>query len=122
MNEDSQLWRKEDTLALLDRLRDAMHLRRVRAAGLSRLIGVREATVSQWFTLGRLPDTEVLLAVMRVLGGDGNWWLGTGGEAPPRETLPVPPREKVTQTKRAAAAVKSARKGTPKKQAGRKGG
>lgn len=89
LNEPSQLWRKEDTLALLQRLEDALHWRRVSKSELAGLVGVRKATVTQWFTLVRLPDTEVLFKVMRVLGGDPNWWLGADNGVPP-DRLPLP--------------------------------
>jgi DNA-binding transcriptional regulator YiaG len=79
LSEPSQLWRIEDTRALLQRIEDAMHWRRVSKSELAGLLGVRKGTVTQWFTLVRLPDTEVFLKLMKVLGGDPNWWMGDGG-------------------------------------------
>lgn len=122
LGDKTQLWRKEDTLEVLERIRDAMHFRRVNKSDLAHLVGVRQSTVSQWFTKERLPDTEVFLLLQRVLGGDGNWWFGLGGTGPPREQLPVPPRERITQTKRVAKAASKARTLTPKKRVGRKDG
>jgi transcriptional regulator with XRE-family HTH domain len=91
LSEPSQLWRKEDTLALLQRIEDALHWRRVSKSELAGLLGVRKATVTQWFTKARLPDTDVFLSIQRVLGGDGNWWMGIEPGTPPeRVPLPLP--------------------------------
>lgn len=126
LSEEMQLWRKEDTLRLLERLSDAMHFRQVNKSELARLLGIRGATVTQWFSLERLPDTDVLLSAMRLLGGEPNWWLRYGegtSAAPPRDRLEPPPHNKTQQVKRVAGAVKASQKGTqPKKQAGRKDG
>lgn len=90
LSEQSQLWRKEDTLTLLERIEDALHFRRVSKSELAGLIGVRKATVTQWFSLTRLPEAESFFNVMRVLGGDANWWLTGSGVPPDRVPLPLP--------------------------------
>jgi DNA-binding XRE family transcriptional regulator len=90
LSEPSQLWRKEDTLALLDRLDAAMRLRRVNQTELAEMLDVRKATVSQWFSLERLPETEIFLKLPKVLGGDANWWHGMDGGKPP-DRVPLHP-------------------------------
>lgn len=91
---------------LLERIRDAMHFRRVSKSGLAILLGVRQATVTQWFTKERLPDTVVFLSLQRVLGGDGNWWYGMpGGVAPPREAVTPPPAKERAQARQSIEVV-----------------
>lgn len=92
MGDGKQLWRKEDTLALLQRLEDAMHYRRINKSELAEMMGVRQATVSQWFTLRRLPKTAEFMKLPKVLGGDANWWHGMEGGVPP-ERVPFQPIE-----------------------------
>lgn len=51
-------------------------------ADLARDLGVGEATVSEWFTRGRVPHGDVMLRLPHVLQVSGHWLLTGDG---PRE-------------------------------------
>jgi transcriptional regulator with XRE-family HTH domain len=48
---------------------------------LARQLGVRDATVSDWFNRGTMPSGSVMLRLPDVLGVDGHWLL-TGKPSP----------------------------------------
>ena len=67
--------------AFLARLRRGLEKREMTQADLARALDVGEATVSEWFTRGRVPQGDVFLRLPGVLGVNGHWLLtGDGPE------------------------------------------
>lgn len=67
--------------AFLARLRRGLEARGMSQAELARALGVGEATVSEWFTRGRVPQGDVFLRLPSVLQVNGHWLLtGDGPE------------------------------------------
>jgi len=66
--------------AFFERLRQVLADRGMSQADLARELGVGEATVSEWFTRGRVPSGDVLLRLPAVLEVNGHWLLT--GEGP----------------------------------------
>lgn len=67
--------------AFLARLRRGLEKRSMSQAELARALGVGEATVSEWFTRGRVPQGDVFLRLPGVLAVNGHWLLtGDGPE------------------------------------------
>lgn len=67
--------------AFLARLRRGLEKRGMSQAELARALGVGEATVSEWFTRGRVPQGDVFLRLPAVLRMNGHWLLtGNGPE------------------------------------------
>jgi transcriptional regulator with XRE-family HTH domain len=66
--------------AFFERLRHLLEERRMSQAELARDLGVGVATVSEWFTRGRVPNGDVLLRLPHVLAVNGHWLLT--GEGP----------------------------------------
>lgn len=48
-------------------------------ADLARELGLGVATVSEWFTRGRVPNGDVMLRLPRTLGVNGHWLLTGDG-------------------------------------------
>jgi len=65
----------ESIPAFLSRLREAMRRAGITQSELARQLGVREATVSDWFRLGAVPSGGTLLRLPGVLREDGHWLL-----------------------------------------------
>ena len=66
--------------AFLERLRQGLDARGMSRADLARELGVGVATVSEWFTRGRVPHGDVMLRLPHALGVNGHWLLT--GEGP----------------------------------------
>lgn len=64
-----------DTNEFLARLREAMKQAGITQSELARRLGVREATVSDWFRLGAVPSGATFLRLPEVLHEDGHWLL-----------------------------------------------
>lgn len=69
-------------MTFFERLREVLDDRHMSQAELARELGVGEATVSEWFTRGRVPQGDVFLRLPHVLGVNGHWLLT--GEGPRR--------------------------------------
>jgi len=69
--------------AFFERLRQLLEDRGMSQADLARELGVGVATVSEWFTRGRVPNGDVLLRLPNALRVSGHWLLTGEG---PRET------------------------------------
>lgn len=75
--------RGTEIAAFLARLRRGLEKREMSQADLARALDVGEATVSEWFTRGRVPQGDVFLRLPGVLGVNGHWLLtGDGPEEP----------------------------------------
>lgn len=61
--------------AFFERLRTALEHRERTQADLARDLGVGTATVSEWFTRGRVPSGDVMLRLPHALGISGHWLL-----------------------------------------------
>jgi len=59
----------------LDRLRELLEDRDISQAELARGLGVGVATVSEWFTRGRVPQGDVFLQLPALLQVNGHWLL-----------------------------------------------
>lgn len=70
--------------AFFERLRQVLEDRGMTQADLARELGVGVATVSEWFTRGRVPNGDVMLRLPHALGVDGHWLL-TGEGSRDRE-------------------------------------
>jgi transcriptional regulator with XRE-family HTH domain len=57
------------------RLRTALAGRGMTQSELARRLGVRDATVSDWFNRGTMPGGAVMLRLPELLGVDGHWLL-----------------------------------------------
>ncbi|HET7231082.1 MAG TPA: helix-turn-helix transcriptional regulator [Longimicrobium sp.] len=68
--------------AFFERLRQVLDDRGMSQADLARELGVGVATVSEWFTRGRVPNGDVMLRLPAALGVSGHWLLTGQG---PRE-------------------------------------
>jgi transcriptional regulator with XRE-family HTH domain len=66
--------------AFFERLRLVLDDRSMSQADLARDLGVGVATVSEWFTRGRVPNGDVMLRLPLALEVDGHWLLT--GEGP----------------------------------------
>jgi transcriptional regulator with XRE-family HTH domain len=66
--------------AFVARLRQCLDEQGMSQADLARELGVGVATVSEWFTRGRVPGGEVMLRLPHVLRVNGHWMLT--GEGP----------------------------------------
>ncbi|MBV9774413.1 MAG: helix-turn-helix transcriptional regulator [Gemmatimonadetes bacterium] len=66
--------------AFFERLRQVLDDRGMSQADLARELGVGVATVSEWFTRGRVPNGDVMLRLPHVLRVSGHWLLT--GEGP----------------------------------------
>jgi transcriptional regulator with XRE-family HTH domain len=71
----------EPSEAFCLRLREGMKGRSMSQTMLARQLGVRDATVSDWFNRGTMPSGSVMLRLPDVLGVDGHWLL-TGKPSP----------------------------------------
>lgn len=71
--------------AFFERLRRLLDDRAMSQADLARELGVGVATVSEWFTRGRVPNGDVMLRLPHALGVSGHWLLTGEG---PRELEP----------------------------------
>jgi transcriptional regulator with XRE-family HTH domain len=69
-----------ELLAFFERLRQVLGDREMSQADLARELGVGVATVSEWFTRGRVPSGDVMLRLPRALAVNGHWLLT--GEGP----------------------------------------
>jgi len=68
--------------AFFERLRQCLDDRSMSQADLARELGVGVATVSEWFTRGRVPSGDVMLRLPQVLRVNGHWLLtGEGSRA-----------------------------------------
>jgi len=65
--------------AFFERLRQVLDDRAMSQADLARELGVGVATVSEWFTRGRVPNGDVMLRLPRVLDVNGHWLLTGDG-------------------------------------------
>lgn len=72
--------RREVVELFFDRLRQLLEDRHMSQADLARDLGVGDATVSEWFTRGRVPQGDVMLRLPHVLQVSGHWLLT--GEGP----------------------------------------
>ena len=61
--------------AFFERLRHVLDDRGMSQADLARELGVGVATVSEWFTRGRVPNGDVMLRLPHVLSVNGHWLL-----------------------------------------------
>lgn len=68
--------------AFFERLRQVLDDRGMSQADLARELGVGVATVSEWFTRGRVPNGDVMLRLPHALSINGHWLLTGQG---PRE-------------------------------------
>lgn len=66
--------------AFFERLRQVLDDRELSQADLARELGVGVATVSEWFTRGRVPNGDVMLRLPGALRVNGHWLLT--GEGP----------------------------------------
>ncbi|MBA4159362.1 MAG: helix-turn-helix transcriptional regulator [Gemmatimonadetes bacterium] len=66
--------------AFFERLRQCLDDRGMSQADLARELGVGVATVSEWFTRGRVPNGDVMLRLPEALRVNGHWLLT--GEGP----------------------------------------
>lgn len=66
--------------AFFERVRQCLDDRSMSQADLARELGVGVATVSEWFTRGRVPNGDVMLRLPHALGVNGHWLLT--GEGP----------------------------------------
>lgn len=66
--------------AFFERLRQVLDDREMSQADLARDVGVGVATVSEWFTRGRVPNGDVMLRLPGALKVSGHWLLT--GEGP----------------------------------------
>lgn len=66
--------------AFFERLRQLMEDRGMSQADLARELGVGVATVSEWFTRGRVPNGDVMLRLPHAMSVNGHWLLT--GEGP----------------------------------------
>ncbi len=66
--------------AFFERLRQVLDDRGMSQADLARELGVGVATVSEWFTRGRVPNGDVMLRLPLALAVNGHWLLT--GEGP----------------------------------------
>lgn len=66
--------------AFFERLRQVLDDREMSQADLARELGVGVATVSEWFTRGRVPNGDVMLRLPYTLRVNGHWLLT--GEGP----------------------------------------
>ena len=66
--------------AFFERLRQCLDDRGMSQADLARELGVGVATVSEWFTRGRVPNGDVMLRLPSTLEVSGHWLLT--GEGP----------------------------------------
>jgi transcriptional regulator with XRE-family HTH domain len=83
---NSPIRRKAAELSeFFERVRQVMDARAMSQADLARDLGVGVATVSEWFTRGRVPNGDVMLRLPGVLGVNGHWLLTGDG---PRELEP----------------------------------
>lgn len=73
--------------AFFERLRQVLDDRGMSQADLARELGVGVATVSEWFTRGRVPNGDVMLRLPAALNVNGHWLLTGEG---PREYEPGP--------------------------------
>lgn len=73
--------------AFFERLRQVLDDRALSQADLARELGVGVATVSEWFTRGRVPNGDVMLRLPGALRVNGHWLLTGEG---PRELDPAP--------------------------------
>lgn len=73
--------------AFFERLRQVLDDRGMSQADLARELGVGVATVSEWFTRGRVPNGDVMLRLPHALNVSGHWLLTGHG---PREYEPAP--------------------------------
>ncbi|HET7461300.1 MAG TPA: helix-turn-helix transcriptional regulator [Longimicrobium sp.] len=73
--------------AFFERLRQVLDDRGMSQADLARELGVGVATVSEWFTRGRVPNGDVMLRLPAALNVSGHWLLTGQG---PREYEPAP--------------------------------
>jgi transcriptional regulator with XRE-family HTH domain len=71
--------------AFFERLRQVLDDRRMSQADLARELNVGVATVSEWFTRGRVPNGDVMLRLPAALRVDGHWLLT--GEGPREREL-----------------------------------
>lgn len=70
--------------AFIERLRLCLKDREMSQADLARELGVGVATVSEWFTRGRVPNGDVMLRLPQALQVNGHWLL-TGEGSRERE-------------------------------------
>jgi transcriptional regulator with XRE-family HTH domain len=80
------------------RLRKAIRRKGITQTVLARELGVRDATVSDWFNRGTVPNGAILLRVPDILDVDGHWLLT--GEGDPKR---VPAEERSELAKLADA-------------------
>jgi transcriptional regulator with XRE-family HTH domain len=73
--------------AFFERLRQILDDRGLSQADLARELGVGVATVSEWFTRGRVPNGDVMLRLPGALRVNGHWLL-TGEGPREREAAP----------------------------------
>jgi transcriptional regulator with XRE-family HTH domain len=73
--------------AFFERLRQVLDDRGLSQADLARELGVGVATVSEWFTRGRVPNGDVMLRLPGALQVNGHWLL-TGEGPREREQSP----------------------------------
>lgn len=66
--------------AFFERLRQCLDARGMTQADLARELGVGVATVSEWFTRGRVPNGDAVLRLPHTLAVNGHWLLT--GEGP----------------------------------------
>jgi transcriptional regulator with XRE-family HTH domain len=63
-----------------NRLKQVLHDRGTTQSELARLLGVRAATVSDWFRQGTMPGGAVMLRLPALLKVDGHWLLTGEGD------------------------------------------
>jgi transcriptional regulator with XRE-family HTH domain len=72
--------RGSDLSSFVERLRQCLLERGMSQADLARGLGIGVATVSEWFTRGRVPNGDVMLRLPAALQVSGHWLLT--GEGP----------------------------------------